>query len=379
VVIVGAGAIGAACAFFLSGRGLRVHVVERAQVAAGTTSACEGNVLVSDKAPGPELDLALYSQTVWRTDLAEHQHLWEFESKGGLVDAATDAERQALRALGEGQRRHGVVVEEVAADAIPDHEPHLRRGLAAAARYPQDAQVHPILLAAHLLRLARLRGATLSTGVEVTGLLRSPDGRVHGVRTSHGTVSSAYVVNAAGTAATRIAAMAGVAVPVLPRRGFVLVTEPLPPMIRHKVYAAAYVASTLSSDEALQTSTVIEGTPAGSILIGSSRERIGFDSRVSLDVIRALSADALALFPGLADVRVLRSYLGFRPYCPDHLPAIGLDPRAPGLAHAAGHEGAGIGLSVGTAKLLAQQVAGVPTDLGLESYSPGRFTQDVHR
>jgi D-hydroxyproline dehydrogenase subunit beta len=72
----------------------------------------------------------------------------------------------------------------------------------------------------------------------------------------------------------------------------------------------------------------------------------------------------------------MRSYLGFRPYCPDHLPVIGEDRRAPGLWHASGHEGAGIGLSVGTAKLLTQALVGTPTDLDLSPFAPERFVSD---
>ena len=98
----------------------------------------------------------------------------------------------------------------------------------------------------------------------------------------------------------------------------------------------------------LQTSVVVEGTAAGTVLIGASRERVGFDRTVSLPVIRTLAAQAIGVFPFLADVGLMRSYLGFRPYCPDHLPVIGADPRVPGLIHAAGHEGAGIGLAPAT-------------------------------
>ena len=66
---------------------------------------------------------------------------------------------------------------------------------------------------------------------------------------------------------------------------------------------------------------------------------------------------AVALFPVLSGVRVLRSYHGFRPYCPDHLPVIGPDPSVAGLWHATGHEGAGIGLSVGTARAMSPTAA----------------------
>ncbi len=74
--------------------------------------------------------------------------------------------------------------------------------------------------------------------------------------------------------------------------------------------------------------------------------------------MRALAAGATRLFPFLSDVHAMRSYLGFRPYMPDHLPAIGPDPRVPGLVHACGHEGAGIGLATGTGHLIAQLLGG---------------------
>lgn len=90
LVVVGAGVVGAASAYFASLAGLRVVVVERGVIAGGTSSAGEGNVLVSDKEAGPEPDLALYSQRVWREDLAEHADRWEFEAKGGLVVAASE-------------------------------------------------------------------------------------------------------------------------------------------------------------------------------------------------------------------------------------------------------------------------------------------------
>ena len=378
VVVIGAGALGAACAYFLAREGLSVHVVERDQIAGGTTSACEGNLLVSDKEAGPELDLALYSRSVWSEELAELGGLWEFESKGGLVVARTDEGSRALLDLGVRQRRAGIEVVDVPTDGIHDFEPHIRPDLAGAAYYPQDAQVQPMLLTAHLLRLARELGAVVSTATTVTGFDRSGPGEgaaLTGVRTNRGSISCAHVVNAAGTWAGEIGRLAGVEVPILPRRGFILVTEPMPPTVHRKVYAGEYVASTLSSEEGLQVSTVVEATRAGTILIGSSRERVGFDRTVSLPVIRAVAAQGLALFPSLAKAKVMRSYLGFRPYCPDHLPVIGPDPRAPGLWHACGHEGAGIGLSVGTAKLVAQSMTGRTPDLSLAPFAPQRFSE----
>lgn len=372
VLVIGAGVIGAATAYFAAQRGLTVTVLDKGLPASGTSSACEGNILVSDKELGPELELTRYSLGVWHGDLAEHKRLWEFESKGGIIVASRESSLASLNRVMAAQARYGVVVEKLDPDTLRIAEPNITPDALGGASYPEDCQVQPMLVAAHLVRLATDAGARFVANTPVNGFLRSGD-RITGVRTPRGDFSAGAVVNCTGTWAGELAALAGVNVPVLPRRGFVMVTEPLPPMVHHKVYAAEYIDNVGSSDAGLQASPVVEGTPSGTILIGSTRERVGFDRTVSTNALRLLAGNAVALFPFLGHVKAIRHYHGFRPYCPDHLPVIGHDERAPGLWHAAGHEGAGIGLSAGTGKLLAQALSGQAPDLDLSPFAPARF------
>ncbi len=374
-MVVGAGMVGAACALYAARAGLDVILVDRGPVAGGTTGAGEGNLLVSDKEPGPELRLALLSARLWGELAQELGAAVEYEPKGGLVVAATPASLTALAELAAGQRAAGVSAVHVRTDQLHELEPYLAHGLAGGVLYPQDAQVMPALAAAHLVRAS---GTRLQTGRTVLGVLRDSAGAVRGVRTDRGDILAPAVVNAAGTWGSEVAALAGVRLPVLPRRGFVLVTEPLPRRVRHKVYAADYVADVASGSAALQTSPVVEGTAAGPVLIGASRERVGFDRSFSLPVVRALAAGATRLFPFLEHVRAMRAYLGFRPYLPDHLPAVGPDPRVPGLFHACGHEGAGIGLATGTGHLIAQTLTGRRPELDLTPFRPDRFDRPGH-
>ncbi|MFF8990465.1 NAD(P)/FAD-dependent oxidoreductase [Streptomyces sp. NPDC014983] len=359
VVVVGAGVVGAACAFHAASAGMDVTVVDRGPVGSGTTSRGEGNVLLSDKAPGPELDLARLSRELW--DEAGEElgpESFELEPKGGLVVASTTEGLAALREFAARQEAAGVRIEPV--DHVRDVEPHLAPGVPGGVRYPQDAQVQPVLAAAALLRAAVRHGARFRTGA-VVGAVTGGDGRITGVRTAAGDVLSAdAVVNAAGTWGGEVGRRLGAPVEVLPRRGFVLVTEPLPPMVRHKVYSADYVANVASSDAGLETSCVVEGTPGGTILIGASRERVGFDTTMNTAVVARLAAQACRLFPFLSGVHLIRAYRGFRPYCPDHLPVIGPDPRVPGIVHACGHEGAGIGLAPATGALVTAHLLGRP-------------------
>lgn len=379
VVVIGAGMIGAACAYHAARAGLSVTVVDSGPVAGGTSGAGEGNLLVSDKEPGPELELAVRSQDLWRSLAAEDDGAlgtaFEYEAKGGLVVAFTEADFQALREFAAAQRSAGVIAEEVAAERLREFEPFLAPGLAGGFWYPQDAQVMPALAAARLLKAS---GARLRLGSAVTGLSVSPGGAVRGVRTAAGEIIAArFVVNAAGFGAAAVASLAGSVLPVQPRRGFVLVTEPLPAMVRHKVYSAAYVADVASSDAALQSSGVVEGTPSGPVLIGASRERVGLDRTPSYQALGRLAAQGAELFPFLAEVKVQRYYCGFRPYLPDHLPAIGPDATVSGLFHACGHEGAGIGLAPATGEIIAALLVGQEPAVAAEPFRPARFAREA--
>lgn len=378
VVIIGAGITGAASAYFAASRGLRVLVIDRGSIASGTSSRCEGNLLVSDKDLGPELELALYAQDVWRTDLAEHADVWEYEAKGGIMVAPDEATMTQLRALSDHQRAMGITVEELPdSAALREFEPYLNPAMVGGAFYPQDSQVQPLLATHHLLRLARGFGARVMTHTPVVGIERS-GARVTGVRTPDRRISADVVLNCAGPWSGEVAQLAGDAsVPVMPRKGFVLVSQPVPVTIHHKVYSASYVGDVASGDADLQVSPVVEGTPSGTILLGSSRERVGFDESFSSEAVARIARAGIELFPALADLALLRTYSGFRPFCPDHLPVIGPDARTPGLWHASGQEGAGIGLSVGIAKVLAQALCGEKTDLDLAPFRPERFDEEV--
>ncbi|WP_040905478.1 NAD(P)/FAD-dependent oxidoreductase, partial [Streptomyces griseoflavus] len=151
VVVVGAGVVGAACAFHAASAGMDVTVADRGPVGAGTTSRGEGNVLLSDKEPGPELDLARLSRTLW--DEAGRElgpDSFELEPKGGLVVASGAEGLAALREFAARQEAAGVRVEPVG--HVREIEPHLAPDVPGGVHYPQDAQEQPVLAAVALLR-----------------------------------------------------------------------------------------------------------------------------------------------------------------------------------------------------------------------------------
>ena len=371
-IVIGAGVIGAATALSLANAGMKVLVIDRGNIASGTTSAGEGNILVSDKGPGPELDLALRSRDAWFEIEEDIGGDFELEAKGGLVVARSEGGVSGLRSLTSAQRRSGIDAQDVSVTELRALEPHLSHSITDGAYYPQDAQCQPMLATAHMLRAVKIRAGEFISGANVSAI-STQSGAVTGVVTNKGTFSSPVIVNATGTWAGQIAELAGSSLPIAPRRGFILVSAPTRKLIFHKVYDAEYVANVSSGEADLQSSAVVEGTQSGNILIGASRERVGFKDGIDFSVLRILARQAIALFPILTDIQLMRAYRGFRPYAPDHLPIIGKDPLFKGFWHNAGHEGAGIGLAPASAQLIVDGIFNRPSFMNAIPFSPDRF------
>ncbi|OKX83677.1 NAD(P)/FAD-dependent oxidoreductase [Corynebacterium glutamicum] len=365
VVIIGAGIVGAACAYSLSQRGLSIAVVDKTLPSNGTSSHCEGNLLVSDKVAGPELDLALHSLAIWpelsktlEEELGPSFPSLEFEPKGGIVVTTTEAGVQPLIKFAHQQRQAHVDAQVLSLDEALEREPWINPEITSAVYYPQDSQIQPTIATEALLAAARKRGAVTFNNTEVIGLTHADSGSITGIRTKNQTISTNSVVLAAGPWSGIVSERFGAAIPVKPRRGNVLVTSRMPHQVFHKVYDGDYFGATQSAEADLQTAAVVESSQAGTVLIGSSREQVGFTEHFHTHVYAEMARKALRVFPFLANASIMRTYGGFRPYMPDHLPLISDDPRIPGLYHASGHEGAGIGLSVATAEILAARILG---------------------
>lgn len=380
-VIVGAGIVGVTTALALTNAGFKVVIVDRGSVANGTTGSGEGNILVSDKEPGAELELAMRSRDGWFElaldvgDLDESGG-FELEAKGGVVVSRSEDGLLHLLKLAQEQSKVGIDTRALSPSELLELEPNLSKEIPGGVWYPQDAQCQPMLAAAKIMRVFRSRGGEFHRDTAVRKIRTQAiegDLSVTGVETDQGDISTPLVVNATGTWAGDIAKMARSSLPIAPRRGFILVSVPAPHLIFHKVYDADYVANVASGAAELQSSAVVEGTRSGTILIGASRERVGFNSDLNVAILRQLAAQAIELFPILATVQLLRAYSGFRPFAPDHLPVIGEDATVKGLWHNVGHEGAGIGLSPASAQLIVEMITGQKTFMNPSAFSPGRF------
>jgi glycine/D-amino acid oxidase-like deaminating enzyme len=375
-VIIGAGVIGASIAYHLTRHGIRPLVFEKSDPAAGSSGACDGLVFMQSKKPGLHLKLALESRRRFDGLMDQIGGSIEFRSPGGMCLIESAAEFAAMRFFVAEQRASGLDVELIDGDEARRREPCLSRKVIAATFSALDSQVNPYALAFAFLRAAKSAGARVLTGVGAKGI-EVVAGKTTGVLTSNYRISTPVVVNAAGALAAEVGRLAGLEIPITPRRGQIVVTASIAPLVRHCLISAQYVAVKFNPELAASGGMgfSLEQADSGNILIGSTREFVGFDRRTTFDGIRTIASRIAPVIPALKRVPVIRTFGGLRPYTPDGLPILGKVAGVEGFIMAAGHEGDGIALSPITGELIADLIATGRTQLPLEDFRLERFRE----
>lgn len=231
--------------------------------------------------------MALASLTLFDSLQAQLPVDIEFRRSGGMVVIETDAEMRSMETYVRAQQETGLDVRLLDRDQALALEPNLSPGIKGCAFSPIDAQVNPIKLTLGFVLEAGKNHVTVMTRTQVLGIL-TKGGTVTGVRTDRGEVRGDVVVNAAGALAGRVCRMLDISLPVLPRRGQIVVTGPARPVIRHCLISARYIAAKYDPSPAEQAGHGIsmEQTGNGNLLLGSTREFAGFNRQTTLSGIR---------------------------------------------------------------------------------------------
>ena len=365
LIVVGAGVVGAACAAEAAGAGLSVEVFDSSFAGGGATAAAMGHVVVMDDSEA-QLALTALSRRLWTELAPELPASCEDERTGTLWIAADGDELALVRRKAAVHRAGGVEVEELDAAVLRDAEPSLREGLAGALRVPGDRVLYPPNAARWLLERAVRRGAVVRAGQAVSAV------GARSVETAAGRRDAGAVVNAAGAAAPALTP----GLPIAPRKGHLVITDRYPGFARHQLVELGYLKSA-HGPEPESVAFNLQPRRTGQMLLGSSREFVGFDAAINRPLRARMIRRALEFSPGLAALSAIRTWVGFRPATPDNLPLVGAWDPVPGLWIAAGHEGLGVTTAPGTARLLVDALLGRASEIDRRPYSPARaFPQD---
>jgi len=359
-IVVGAGIVGAACARALAREGMQVTILDAAYAGGGTTAAGMGHLVAMDDSP-EQLALTALSVKLWRELRPALADAVEFDPCGTIWVAEDAAQMDAVREKELVYREHGIRCEVLAPARLAELEPNLRSGLAGGLFVPGDAVLYPPRAALWLLDDARAHGAAIREGCAVDEITS------HAVRCGHEMLEADVIVNAAGTLSARLTPE----LPILPRKGHLAITDRAPGFCRHQLVELGYLTSAhVMTNESVAFN--VQPRTTGQVLIGSSRELVGWDASTNRDVLRQMLDRAVRFMPSLSGLSIIRTWTGFRPATPDKLPLIGPWGPTAGLWIAAGHEGLGITTSLGTARLLADLVVGRQTPFDATPFSPMR-------
>ena len=363
-VVVGAGAIGAACAYELAVAGLRVTVIERAKPGAEASGASAGILSV----PGPSRRdpiamLARRSRELYEPLAAALREEAEIDvglgRTGHLHLCMTESEASQARHAADDAAERAEGTSFVSADELRRLEPAVSPAALGALHLPRSSWVDNVRLVRGLVRAGERRGVRYVLGEPVDALVRAGD-RVTGVRAGTlGVVETGLVVLAAGAWSGAIdGAPAGLA--VRPVKGQILAFANPPPLVQHVLFRDdVYLVPRLS----------------GECLFGATVEDGVADRDVTLEGLGWLLEEAFRTAPGLAGLRFLRAWAGLRPATEDGLPVVGPWPGAPGLLVATGHYRNGILMTPVTAQIIREYAVRGRSSLPAEALLPDRLAR----
>lgn len=383
VLIIGGGIIGCSIAYYTSKYGRDVTIIEKGEFVSGTSSRCDGNILAIDKDPGFDSQMSLVSQKLV-TDLSEElEHSFEYRAPGSILVCESDEEMEAAQQWVNRQKEAGLPFRMLDRQDIREESPFFADDLLGGLECATDSTVNPYLLAFSLLAEAQKFGAKAFKQTEVKSINIDTNGSFV-VETTNGTFTAQQVVNAAGVWAPKIGQMLNVNIPIEPRKGHIIVASRQQHVGCRKVMEFGYLISKFGGKRKVDALTekygvalVFEPTESQNFLIGSSREFVGFHTRINNEVIKCIANRAIRFYPKMADMMVIRSYAGLRPWTEDHLPIISRVEHIPNYFIAAGHEGDGISLAAVTGKVIEELLNEKETIIPIEPLRLSRFTERV--
>ena len=387
VVVIGAGAIGTSVAYHLCEKGLKTAIIERGDIASGSSSHCDAVGLICDKLPGIDTVMGQASIDYYGVLAEKFDYDFEYDAKGCLYVCETDQEMEAAEDYVKKQQADGYPMRLVDNKELCEMEPYIAKDLKGGIYTPPSGAVavSPYKVCFAFIEEAKKMGLDTYTYCDISSItLDTSTNAVEAIETNLGTIKTKKIVNCGGPWAPDIGKLVGIDIPIEPRKGMNLVSEKTEKICNHKILEYGYMMSKFDSinfkrnvSELVEEFNVafnIEYTKANNLLIGGYRGFRGFDIRSEIEAMKAISERAMRFFPCIKDVNCIRSYAGVRPFVKDHLPIVSDVDSVPGYYIAAGHEGDGICFSPITGKLMAQIVVEEPTDFDIGRLDFARFS-----
>ena len=365
VAIVGGGIMGISAAYFLSRhRNLRVVLLEKDILAQATTGLSVGGIRQQFSHPS---NILLSQKTLSFFDAFQKKHevVLSFHKVGYLFLAQKKDTWSDFLTSVETQHRFGVPVEALDPDEIHYRWPYLKvDDLKGGTFGPEDGYADPYQVTMAMAKAARENGAIISEKTEVTGITITA-GRIRGVQTTEGFLSSPVVINAAGPWGGEVCRMAGHDFPVFPFRRQVFVTQAFADIVRPIPLILDFDALFYFREEGPR------------ILMGQSdpEEPSSFNTHVDRVFMERVTESACHRAPVLEGAEIARGWGGLYTITPDENPIIGAIPGTEGFFCTIGFSGHGFQHGPAVGEVLTELIVNGRTSFDLTPFSSTRFGQ----
>ena len=332
VVIIGGGISGCSIAYNLAKNGLRdIVVLEKNYICSGSTGRCGAGVRMQW---GTEMNCKIAKKSIEfyenANEILQYERDVEFKQKGYLLVADTDHEVEQFKKNIEVQHSCGIPSTMLTLEEAKEIVPYLNTDILKGAAYcSKDGFLNPFHTTDAFYRAAKRQGAEFYTFTEATGI-KVEKGKVTGVETNKGFISTNIVVNAANGYGKSICDMVGLDVPTYSERHQILVTEPVEPMQDPMVMAFGL-------------NFYIQQSPEGTFIMGRGDENEPKDLRVtsSWQFIEEMAKTIDLVLPPISKLRVIRQWAGLYNMTPDKQPIYDEAENAKGFYIALGFSGHG--------------------------------------
>ncbi len=382
-VVIGGGVIGCSIAYYLAKKGAKVIVIEKKEgLCFGASGANQGGSFVS-LFKSPVLELVQESLKLYKDLSEEIGYDIEYQNTGSLLCSIKEEQYPDMEKHAQNLRRSGVNARLIEGNEMRELEPGLAADVIVGIEERESSLLNPFKLNYGLAHAARKLGAEFFLSTEVKKI-EINKGAITSVVTDRGKIKTNFVVNAAGAWSPEIGEMLGLTIPVKPRRGQVIVTEPVPLNKRWRYICDADYLTTAFDAEAVKKSKDpriklgVAGGYAqentGNWTIGTSRDFAGYNNQITMPTVKYLAKRAIKFMPKLKDVNCIRMFAGLRPFCyVDGLPILSEVDNPAGFVIATGHAGEGITLAPITGKLISELITENRTSIPIDAFSFSRF------
>ncbi|MGM9617318.1 NAD(P)/FAD-dependent oxidoreductase [Butyricicoccus sp.] len=369
VVIVGAGVIGCATAYYLAKSGSSVIVLEGSDhIGNGGSSRNGGGVRQSGRDPR-ELPLAIYGiRNLWPTLSEELEVDCEYHQDGNLRLGKNEEHAKILTDLADRARACGLDVRMIDGDEVRRINPYLSEEVTVASWCPTDGHANPLTTTLGYYKMARRMGVRFITG-ETVVQLRKVRGQLRQVITKNNVYEGGQVLLAAGLHSRELAGTVGIDIPMTSSLLEALVTEAQPHMFDQMLGTA-------------EADFYGHQTKHGSFVFGGSSGLEPFNKDNGTPVTSSMTAPCICrgimkYFPDLADARIVRTWAGWSDKSADGVPVLGGVEEVPGLYLACAFTGHGFGISPAVGQQMAKLMLTGTTDVDIQPLRYDRFKAKI--